>query len=339
MFPANKNFFFIIVFFSLFISCIYDKNPLKNIPTKTSTLIVKDYQYIRINYFFLDIYYSNYFNKGIEKENPMVWIYEPQNKIVSLDLFKSSSNPSTDVIKGIASVNPIQYKGLHSSKFDSIEAHSGEVEKGYLKHLKEGEDYWVDYYRGFIGLKNSISNANFLSVSYITNSDTVGTPISLITIDTTILLNTRLLKSVNVKPSHSQVWPLMMKNIYHFEPPNKGDEFEITISTYYNGENIFNLFEGKNQSFRNLLGLDILDLDGRYIELGDDKLDTNPQLIDLTRGILIFPCLQPFSPTPSSHFKIPEQYCADIYSSLDLFDMCDSSKFTLKFITTRYGID
>ena len=106
---------------------------------------------------------------------------------------------------------------------------------------------------------------------------------------------------------------------------------------FYHGKQVFvrmikkkeKFIENEGQSFLNLLGLDCLDKNGNYKEFGDDKLDSNPYLIDYQHEILIFPSVNPFNPLESNQYKIPEKYYTDIYSSTSMHTLADIGRFEL----------
>jgi hypothetical protein len=78
--------------------------------------------------------------------------------------------------------------------------------------------------------------------------------------------------------------------------------FDLSIEYNLGGEHETRQLVEPSKTFLNLMGLDRVDENKGVVEGGDKKVDTNPFLIDLDLGVLIFPCIQPFNPLPGSRF-------------------------------------
>jgi hypothetical protein len=81
-----------------------------------------------------------------------------------------------------------------------------------------------------------------------------------------------------------------------------------------------------------LLGLDIVDSNGNITDNGDGQVDDNDNLLDLNKGVLIFPGLNPFNPLPESRFQLATINRVGIYDTTHWSQSSsgiDSSKFEI----------
>ena len=90
-----------------FIQCHIDKSPLEiEEPecwnTKTT---IRDYEYLKNQFFFVDTFYVNYFEKGWT-DDLCCWVYNESRLIRVIDVFKSTNYMNPDTIRSLAVVNP-----------------------------------------------------------------------------------------------------------------------------------------------------------------------------------------------------------------------------------------
>ncbi len=292
---------------------------------KESSTTIKDYEFIKNRYFFIDKFYRDHFEDGL-KDDPQTFSFVAGTEVLQLEVWVSTSYDKGDVRRGIATIDPWQYLDADlkykNVNIDDIQPVPDSIETGYFKQLQEGKDYYYDKYRGFLWLNQTVDNNQVLAIAYATaqsyndpNVPTVGI-LSQALVDSGQTVILKLIKPRQLQPSYKNTWPLMMRNVYFLGGTNiEKDGFELRIENNVNGTHQI-YPEGKDQTYLNLLELDVLDENGNPIEGGDEKVDYNPYIIDFKNGILIFPCLQPFNPEPGSRFKgrLPEKDLVDMYN-------------------------
>ena len=316
--------------------CVIDKTPLeiKEEPCWNSQTIIRDYEYIKNCYFFVDTFYVNYFEKGWHADLSH-WSYNPSRVINEIEVYLSATYANPDAIEGLAVLNPSEYVDLEPSIYDAILPIPGEIEKSDFIKLQENVDYKYANARGFLWTNTSIEDNQVLAVSYKTNLDTIGTFSSEFT-DTTKVPVFRLIKSRRMRPWYAGVWPLMMKNVYSLGQTNIQREcFNIRIEYDLYGEHLSMQQVNPRKSYLNLMGLDIKDQNGVLIDGGDGYVDENPLIINRFEGILIFPGLYPFNPISTSRFQIAET--AEIYNTANTTDLQCNHKY--KIIVTSQTND
>ncbi len=312
-----------------FLTCTIDKTPIGFAEEKecwNSRIIIRDYDYFKKQYFFVDTFYVNYFEEGWT-DDLSNWIYHESRLLREIEVFISTSHSNAAARKGLAVLDPQAYDGLTPSDYDTVNSIPGKVEKAYFTILEEGTEYQYDPHRGFFLLNLPIGENEILAVSYKTHLEQVGTNY-LDLADTTILPVFRLIKSQNMGPWHEEVWPLMMKNVYNLEDNNISHEcFNIQIEFNLNGEHQTIQPVAPKESYMYLLGLDRKDDYGSEMEHGDGIVDNNGLLINRPDGILIFPGLQPFNQLPSSRFEIANT--ANIYDTKISAGLAEGHKYNI----------
>ena len=302
-----------------------------------SKSIVHDYDFIKNRYFFMDQYFQQRFEKGFS-EDLTIWSYEQGKLIKEFNVYKSGSYSNNDAIKGVATIPdsiPF-YESLPN--LDGVTTVSGKVEVAEFIALEEGKDYEYDYARGFFWLKQQVKDTEVLAIGYrLEDGTSVGTLFSDVVAegDTTKSYVLRLIKPQSLRPDHTEVWPLMMRNVYFLGGTSIEKEgFELQIEFNKNGENETIQQVEPRKSFLNLMGLDVVDENGGEIEGGDKKVDDNVYLINRADGILMFPGTQPFDPLEDSRFLIADTNRVRIYNTTDRSTQIDRTKFEL-VVTSR----
>ncbi len=325
-----------------------------------SQTTVKDIDFIKNRYFFVDQIYrdgGSTFNgtqvKGFEeglKQDPQTFIFTRGMDILQLDVFVSTGYADDGVRRGAAVIEPRAYAsdGDYSNiSLDDINVDSDKGEEiNYFRRLDPERDYRFDKYRGFLTLNQTIDDNKILAVSYVvSNPSTAGWP-KVGTLDEDLADDSqavilKLIKPRNIQPSYEDTWPLMMRNVYSLGGSQiEQDGFDVRLQYNVNGDRE-RYPPGSDKSFLTLLRLDILDENGEFVELGDEKIDNNPYIINRTDGILIFPALRPFNPPDDSFYKerlkdLSDDYIVKIYelSSTNTSEYLSRSKYEL-IITSR----
>lgn len=311
---------------------------------KESQTTIRDYDFMKNRYFFVDSYYRNYFEAGWS-DDLSNWFFEQGRLIRQIDVYVSKPYGNAQVREGIAVLDPSQYPNFGVDDLETIQPDPGKIERAFFERLEQGKDFEYDEARGFISLSQEVRDNEILAVAFQTDLGKTGTIGEDIT-DTTRALVLRLLKPQSMKPADSETWPLMMRNVYGLGGSNIEQEgFDVRIEYNLNGDHETNDAQ-YNKTFLNLMGLDVRDENGSTIEGGDKKIDDNSMIVNRSQGVLIFPGLQPFNPLPESRFIIDTTYNVDMYNTNDQtqrtqntkFDMIVTSKSTKSTFDLGYNV-
>lgn len=330
-----KNpYYLILILPVILLSCSRNPTAISVKPIPKVRYIIPDYQYIAFQYFFVDEYYRDHFEKGFS-DDLLTYSIPSDKKIINLEVFISTYISDMYAVKGIASVDPSQYDSITADEFENFNEIKGEMEKGYFKLLIEGKDYFIDTeFRGFFYLKKPVRNFESLAVAYQTETGKVGTFLSdVVNRPQNQILNLKLIKSKNMTPSDTKVWDLMLKNVYDLKDTTLTlNSMNIFIEYNQHGQFVSVQPNKPNKRFTFLLGLDIRNnTTGELTDNGDGKVDANFLLLNLSKGILMFPSLQPFDPSPDSRFQLNPLNRSPIYniSPSDSIALRNNSKFRI----------
>lgn len=320
-----------------------------------SNSTVKDYEFIRNRYFFADNYYRETFEDGL-RDNPTVFTYSAEKEILQLEVWQSSRIEDPQARKGIAVLKPQSYwnaaTGYQNVDIDLIkeqlenkpDSEKEEYDYGYFKLLEFGKDYSFDKYRGFFTLNQNIDDMSTLAIAYApleaVVSDqvpTVGTMSESLG-DTLQPVVLRIIKPRAMQPTNVNTWPLMMRNIYSLGGTKiEKDGFKLRLENNVNGDQAIYPEGGGDKTYLNLMGLDVLDANGAVVDLGDEEIDNNPYIINLSKGTLMFPALEPFNPKLDSRFNkdFPAKDTVAIYNkTYNQTTMATLSKFEMQVTST-----
>ncbi|MBI2951987.1 cell surface protein SprA, partial [bacterium] len=168
----------------------------------------------------------------------------------------------------------------------------GVREEGMFHKLDRSE--FQAYTNGFIILNQPLSDYFALAVAYRTQGKGYG-DLNFIAIDSTSTARLKLIKARNQRPPTSPgsypTWNLMWKNVYSLGGRNvERAGFAIRVLRDVAGQEPLDHQDGK--SYLQILGLD------RHGQTGssppDNLVDLDENIVDLVRGELIFPYLEPF---------------------------------------------
>ena len=319
----------LVFMISGFITCTIDKTPIgieEDGECWNSKTTIRDYDYLKNQYFFVDTFYVNYFEKGWS-DDLSLWYYTESRLLRDLEVYISATYSNPEVVTGLAVLNPHDYNDLTPSALDTIIPIPGKIEQNNFLQLQENIDYRYDYARGFLWTNQQIADHEVLAVSYRTDIDTIGTFSSEFA-DTTKAPVFRLIKSQRMRPSYIDLWPLMMKNAYFLGDSMIDHEcFNVKIEYNLNGEHQTIQPVDPKKSYMYLQGLDRKDQNGSVVDGGDGIVDYNSLLISGAYGILIFPAIHPFNPFPSSRFQIADT--ADLYETTNYTNLQASHKYDI----------
>ncbi|MFQ5709211.1 MAG: cell surface protein SprA [bacterium] len=261
-----------------------------------STQKIPDYQYLSQTYFFLDTLYRKnypvYDREGNHFFDPALVIQQD-----SIEVYKAASgyeNKFSDkAIRGVAIFNYPTDRPIMES--DTAVVKGGSVERGFFIRLEKSE-YYVENNLGFIRFKTRLSDDEIIGVAYKrANGQTLGflnfSQNDSTTANETIVL--KLIKPRNPIPSHES-WDLAWKHAYSLGGRNIDPEgLQIKIF-FHPPSGPDQETDGNGKRWIEVFGLDQKDQNGA--RRPDGEIDRDNNIIDLARGELHFPDLQPFDP-------------------------------------------
>ncbi len=295
---------------------------------------LKDTEYVRNRFFFVDEIYADHFESGYD---PRTMMWQPIGggdayKIAQLDVWIKVKNTGEDAREGWAVLDP---DSVNPDSLDNLVPIPGKIQHAYFKRLELYKDYSYDEYRGFFWLNQNVDEQDIVGVAYKTYGGIQkGMLFNEIGDSTVVLL--KLVKPEAAKPDYKETWKLAMRNVYNLGASQiKQDGFDVKILYTKTGENVDVQPEGEKKTFIYLMGLDRLDEQGNFVDGGDKKVDVgNGNIFKLDAGYLIFPSLQPFAPPDSSAFKIHKSLYVNIYNIKDRSQEEREHKFDIEITTS-----
>ncbi|MFC1562650.1 cell surface protein SprA [candidate division KSB1 bacterium] len=256
---------------------------------QSQSTIIKDYEYVKGTYYFLDDYYRENFKYNETKT--LLIAPNPERVITDLEVWKAGKNyhlsyPESRYGWALFDANIDKPGGLD---FDTSGVEDQNNRRGNFIRLEQNKDYFVNKEFGYIIMNQRVMN-EIIAVSYMDAGGRVrGTLIP--QLGETLIL--KMIRSDDPRPS-DKVWDLEWRNVYFLGRRNidpNGLEINIIDNRSGTGERIQP--GGKNY-------LEIFNLD-RLTETGerrpDDKIDiNNTNLFNFYRGELLFPSHKPFAP-------------------------------------------
>ncbi len=294
------------------------------------TYRIKDIEYVRDRFFFVDSIYYELFENFDER---MRWIRVNDGlKIVQLDVWRSA-RPTDYDRQGYAVVNPEAYPDIQGLELQDI---PGKIETGFFKRLEYGRDYEYDEDRGFFWLKEQVNEQDVIAVAYQTAGGFKrGMLFQEIPQDSTAKVLLKLIKPRASKPEYKSTWKLAMRNVYNLGAsgiPREGFDVKIIYSVTGEDQEVDPKYK---LTFNYLLGLDRINEQGEPVEGGDKKVDiANGWVFDLGNGYLIFPSTTPFAPRPGSKFAFDSTLYVNIYDIKDRTLERTRHKFELAITTS-----
>lgn len=261
---------------------------------------IRDYRYLDQTYYFLDESYREQYRYYTANGDHQLRA-DIATPIIpdSIEVYKSAAGYETKFpdtsIRGWAMYDFPTNRAV--SPADTGVVKSGEVESGFFVRM-EKDEYYVENSLGFIRFNTRLSNDEIIAVAYKTTRGTTYGDLNFVRTDSTsqdraILL--KLIKSRNPIPSH-KVWNLSWKNVYSLGGRNVEEE-GLEIKMFYEPPSGSpQETDDKGVKWLHAFGLDETDPNGQKLENGDGFIDMNSNILNLGRGELQFPDLQPFDP-------------------------------------------
>lgn len=199
----------------------------------------------------------------------------------------------------------------------------------YARKLIEGKDFFLNRKLGYISLLMPLNNDQVLAVSYRYLLNGVEYQVGEFSTDipvtpsTPTMLYTKLLKASTLK-TNLPIWNLMMKNIYSL------NSYNITNNNFYlqiyrtedeTGTDRPSMFEGQNTQGKTWLQITGLDrLNQAQAPQPDGLFDYIEGLtIDVQRGRVIFPVVEPFGKDLADKFESSETNLVEKYTFQELY--------------------
>lgn len=259
---------------------------------------LRDYQYIQNIYFFLDEVYRQ------------TWPLPPpaaeQVRDESVEVYVNDYNNYNDIeLKAIPAVAYAYRQQRTPADSVTFLQQSGGKEVGMFHKLDRSE--FQAYANGYIILNQSLGDYVTLAVAYRTQSRSYGS-LNFFPRDSTDTAQLKLIKAKSQRPGYP-TWDLMWKNVYSLGGRNvERAGFAIRVLRDVAGQEPLDHQDGK--SYLQILGLD------RHGQTGssppDNLVDLDENIVDLLRGELIFPYLEPFGAqgagAPELKNRVPEIY-------------------------------
>jgi len=258
--------------------------------SSASQSVIKDIDFIKDRYYFLDNSYREYWEDGYS-DDLQTFQYLSGTLITQLEVWVTENSTVPGVREGVA-------------LFDDADV---DTVKGSFRQLTP-DQFGFDAGRGFFWVNQNIGTNTALAISYATDDGVKYGTLFEDDTDPNAVLKLKLIKKKNQTVSDT-TWNLMMRNVYSLGGSQIQPEgFEVNIRHNTNETDI----QG-DKTFLTLLGLDILD--DSQAENPDNNVDANGLLVNLNRGILIFPNLTPFDPIKDSKFNgLSEDNLITIYN-------------------------
>ena len=258
--------------------------------SESQTQQIKDYSYIKNQYFFIHEWFRNGTTTSLSGAPVQIPPFYPLKEglhqignivIRNFELYQLDQSTNSETNPGTA------FADLENPEESNDQT-------GNFKRLEQGQDYTLSEDLGFIRLRQKATD-EVIGCTYVIADRVTGDTLSIIgegITSTNDVLKLKMLKPRNLNPSHP-VWPLMFKNVYYLGTNNINKEgFELRIIN--DRLTVPSHLDIQGNPYITLFGLDSLNESG--IRTADQKIDlTNPNIINLMDGELFLPAFHPFA--------------------------------------------
>ena len=268
----------------------------------------RPYEYSR-DHFFVDTVYRSIYRNAFKDRPPL---FDTRYQIQDMEVWVSRTGlivypNDRDAVALIDVDSVIYYQDNPAARAGDIFSVPGRVENSRFMKLTQGADYTYDQFLGTIAFSQSFQPEQVIAVAYSLPTRDIGTLEAKDTSRTSKLI-LKLVRPKNLEPSMKPAWDLMMKNIYSLGGRGlKKEGFALGIKYLLPGQEAVQEVsvsaDGVSKQFNllNMLFLDSYDENG--IQKSDNVFDFEPAItIDVDRGELIFPTLEPFGDHIRSFF-------------------------------------
>jgi hypothetical protein len=281
------------------------------------TTQIRDWQYLRNTYFFLDEFYrANLPDYRKVAEGTSI---RPEDYInpATLEVYINDFNTTNDA-------EDLAKEGIARADWDDPRSESGWFEEGNWHRLDPDEEYTLVRELGYIILDRVVQENYALAVIYRTQGGTqygsrAQEPYEF-----------KLIKPRDARPDFP-TWNLEWKNVYRigssYSAGRKFDKnsLDIQILKEIPGKEPQTSQEGR--SYLQVFGLDLRGNDPN--SPADRLIDKDYIGLDDIRGHLIFPDQTPFAPQHPAYKELKETI-PDIYTSQQQRDLNEASQYTIQ---------
>lgn len=245
-------------------------------------VIIQDYEYIRRKYYYVsDVYRHNMY--PLDSQSRFVL----QRRITRLELYKQVPPQSEGAFMATAWVDPN----------DTTKYETWAERNFYFKRLEEGLDFELNENLGYFKMLTPVNQGVVLAIAYRDTAIVPGDPVPSyhegdLVPSGSSPMHLKLIKPVNPRPNHP-TWDLEFKNVYYLGTRNIEQEgFDLKI--FYDGGNAALERHTDGKPYIQMFGLDNRDENGVFGQY-DEKVDINPNFLNLREGELIIPFIRPFT--------------------------------------------
>lgn len=278
---------------------------------QTSVVNIKEYEYRRNLYFYLDTLFRDNMYRGYQTDQ--LFHADPRGTVADLRVYKSQTEETAGCAYGTAYIDP-----------RPTTPDSNYSENRIFKLMELNTDYFVDVTLGYIRMVTQVQEGEILAVAYRlvdANKNTIpGEEYGDYSREDTSTANIKLklIKPQEMLPTHP-CWNLEFKNVYYLGTTgiNK-DGFELDI-VYTLGQGDQNTDTETGKKYLEIFGLDRVDNNGNPNPDGVIDID-NGAILNLFSGELWFPYLRPFQYDPEDASGLRNPNISQIYNCSAMYD-------------------
>ena len=289
---------------------------------QVDTITVRDFEYVRNTYFFLDEVYRDRLPdfRAVASANPPDLVPEDIIDESTLQVYINDFNVNNDAEQqaqpGDAYVNP-----------DLPNDVTGRHEEGTWTRLDPDDDYVLVKEFGYIIMRQGVQDRHALAVLYRTRG---GQQFGFRSDNR---LRLKLIKPRDARPTFP-TWNLEWKNVYRIVRGfSRSKQFEVDQIRVEVLEEVPGREPQASQDGVNLLKTTGLDEHGQDRSSPPDQIiDPDYIGLDPSRGVLIFPDQTPFDPKTAKYGRGKLKRVPDIYDKHQTRDQRESSRYIIQVI-------
>ncbi len=284
-----------------------DSEPLK----------IKDHQYLRNKYFFIN---KEFRNSMYPLDDMGRFVIHRQ--VREFELYKNVPETEVGAFTATAWIDPN----------DTTAAVNDFAERNlFFKRLERDVDYELNENLGYFKMMSFVNPSDVIAIAYRDESVDPGSLVpvmqegDLISQDSTVK-NLKLIKPQNPQPKNP-TWDLEFKNVYSLGTTNINAEgFDLKI---YNSSVASPIDRDENGTYLRTFGLDNQDENG-VPGVHDEIMDNNPAVLRMNDGELWFPYLEPFTSEKTDPANaIPGEFNPDLPEALSSHFLYDTTSTSL----------
>ena len=293
---------------------------------QVDTVEIRDYQYVRNQWFFLDEIYRERLTDFSELNTGIPADFEPNDRIdaQSMQIFVNDFNVNNDAEQlarpGEASIDP----SLPTNTT------TGFSEVGTWHRLDPDNDYSLQSDLGYVILRIPVQERHALAVTYRTVG---GRQVGRVPAPPDSL-RLRLIKARDARPDFP-TWDLEWKNVYRivrgFSRGRLFDEDKIRVEILKEVPGAEPVNTEGTKTFLQLMGLDTHGQDPGTRP--DQIIDADYVGLDGVQGVLIFPDLRPFDPL-NTRFDVLGTKVPEAYDKQQQRDQIEASRYIIQVINS-----